>query len=294
MLSIRTNVSSMNAQKSLSQSSSMLESSMAKLSSGMRITRASDDAAGLGVSANLSAQVRSYNQAQRNAGDGMSVVQTAEGALNEVSSILTRLRELTMQSSSDGISNTERAFVQEESDALIDELDRIDATTEFNGTNIFGAATALTFQVGIRATAEDFITLDTSAMEVDAASLTNGTDTISDLLAGGTHALNVSATQSRTALSVIDGAINQVSGFRSELDDEKRHHRCRQGRQTHAEVFPAPCPEPLGDERPREQLEEKKQRIRIADTNHRRDGDAEKPSPTAQLKATARRHQAAG
>lgn len=217
MLSIRTNVSSLNAQKSLSQSSSMLESSMAKLSSGMRITRASDDAAGLGVSANLSAQVRSYNQAQRNAGDGMSVVQTAEGALNEVSSILTRLRELTMQSSSDGISTTERAFVQEESDALIDELDRIDATTEFNGTNIFGAATALTFQVGIRATAEDFITLDTSAMEVDAASLTNGTDTISDLLAGGTHALNVSATQSRTALSVIDGAINQVSGFRSEL-----------------------------------------------------------------------------
>lgn len=217
MLSIRTNVSSMNAQKSLSQSSSMLESSMAKLSSGMRITRASDDAAGLGVSANLSAQVRSYNQAQRNAGDGMSVVQTAEGALNEVSSILTRLRELTMQSSSDGISNTERAFVQEESDALIDELDRIDATTEFNGTNIFGAATALTFQVGIRATAEDFITLDTSAMEVDAASLTDGTDTISDLLAGGTHALNVSATQSRTALLVIDGAINQVSGFRSEL-----------------------------------------------------------------------------
>ena len=217
MLSIRTNVSSLNAQKSLSHSSSMLESSMAKLSIGMRITRASDDAAGLGVSANLSAQVRSYNQAQRNAGDGMSVVQTAEGALNEVSSILTRLRELTMQSSSDGISNTERAFVQEESDALIDELDRIDATTEFNGTNIFGAATALTFQVGIRATAEDFITLDTSAMEVDAASLTNGTDTISDLLAGGTHALNVSATQSRTALSVIDGAISQVSGFRSEL-----------------------------------------------------------------------------
>ncbi len=217
MLSIRTNMSSLNAQKSLSQSSSMLESSMAKLSSGMRITRASDDAAGLGVSANLGAQVRSYNQAQRNAGDGMSVVQTAEGALNEVSSILTRLRELTMQSSSDGISNTERAFVQEESDALIDELDRIDATTEFNGTTVFGAAAALTFQVGIRATAEDFITLDTSAMEVDAASLTNGVDTISDLLSAGTHALNVSATQSRTALTVIDGAINQVSSFRSEL-----------------------------------------------------------------------------
>ena len=78
------------------------------------------------------------------------------------------------------------------------------------------------------------------------------------------------------------------------LDDEKRQHRCRQGRQTHAEVFPAPCPEPLGDERPREQLEEKKQRIRIADTNHRRDGDAEHSAPTAQLQASTRRHQAAG
>jgi flagellin len=217
MLSIRTNVASLNAQKSLTSSTESLQGSMSKLSSGMRITRASDDAAGLGVSANLSAQVRSYNQATRNASDGLSVVQTAQAALNETGNILTRLRELTMQSASDGISNTERAYIQEEGDQLIEELDRIDATTEFNGTTLFGAAQSLTFQVGIRETADDFITLDTTAMDVDSASLGDGTNTVADLATGGAMALDTSATQSRTALAVIDGAIDSVSNFRSEL-----------------------------------------------------------------------------
>ena len=217
MLSIRTNVASLNAQKSLSGSTETLQSSMSKLSSGMRITRASDDAAGLGVSQNLTAQVRSYNQASRNASDGLSVVQTAESALNETGNILTRMRELTMQSASDGISNTERAYIQEETDALIEELDRIDATTEFNGTTLFGAGAALTFQVGIRETANDFITLDTTAMDVDSASIGDGTNTIADLATGGAVDLATSATQSRSALAVIDGAIDNVSNFRSEL-----------------------------------------------------------------------------
>jgi flagellin len=217
MLSIRTNMASLNAQKSLSQSTDSLQSSMSKLSSGMRITRASDDAAGLGVSQTLTAQIRSYNQASRNAADGLSVVQTAEAALNETGNILTRMRELAMQSASDGISNTERAYIQEETDALVSELDRIDATTEFNGTTIFGAAAALTFQVGIRETANDFITLDTTAMDVDSASIGDGTNTIADLAAGGAVDLATSATQSRSALAVIDGAIDSVSNFRSEL-----------------------------------------------------------------------------
>lgn len=217
MLSIRSNMASMNAQKSLSQSQDMLQGSMSKLSSGLRITRASDDAAGLGVSANLTAQVRSYSQAQRNASDGLSVVQTAEASLNETSNILTRLRELTMQSASDGISNTERGYIQEESDALISELDRIDATTEFNGQTVFGAAAAFTFQVGIRATNNDFITLDTTAMDVDSASLGDGVNTIADLGTGGALDLETSAAQSRSALGVIDAAISGVSDFRSQL-----------------------------------------------------------------------------
>ncbi len=217
MLSIRTNVASLSAQKSLAGSTESLQSSMSKLSSGMRITRASDDAAGLGVSQNLTAQVKSYNQAARNAADGLSVVQTAESALNETGNILTRMRELTMQSSSDGISNTERAYIQEETDALIGELNRIDNSTEFNGTKLFGAAAALTFQVGIRGTADDFLSIDTTAMAVDGASLGNGTDTISALASGGTMNLETSAAQSRSALEVIDGAIDNVSQYRSQL-----------------------------------------------------------------------------
>jgi flagellin len=207
MLTIRTNVASLNAQKSLMNSTDSLQSSMSKLSSGMRITRASDDAAGLGVSQNLTAQIKSYNQAARNASDGLSVVQTAEAALNETGNILTRMRELTMQSASDGISNTERAYIQEESDALSSELDRIDATTEFNGTTIFGAAAALTFQVGIRATADDFITLDTTAVDVDSTSI----------LGAATLSLSTDAATSRGELAAIDGAIDAVSGFRAEL-----------------------------------------------------------------------------
>lgn len=206
MLSIRTNVSSIAAQRSLSSSQMQLDSSLSKLSSGYRITKASDDAAGLGVSTNLTAQIRSYEQAGRNANDGLSVVQTAESALNETANILTRMRELAMQSASDGIGATERAYIQEETDALISELDRIDAVTEFNGTTVFGAAAALTFQVGIRGTADDFLTLDTTAMNVDSTSLAvNGVD------------LSVDATTSRTHLTAIDTALDSVSNFRSEL-----------------------------------------------------------------------------
>ncbi len=206
MLSIRTNVSSLSAQRNLMNNQNQLDGSLSKLSSGYRITRASDDAAGLGVSTNLTAQIRSYGQAVRNANDGLSVVQTAEASMNETSAILTRMRELAMQSASDGIGATERAYIQEENTALIAELDRIDSVTEFNGQTLFGAAAALTFQVGIRETANDFITLDTTAMNVDSTSLgVNGVD------------LSTDAATSRAALATIDTAIDSVSNFRSEL-----------------------------------------------------------------------------
>ena len=205
-MSIRTNTASLNATRNLMVSQSQLDRSLSKLSSGYRITRASDDAAGLGVSANLTAQYRSYNQAMRNANDGLSLVQTAEAALNETTNILTRMRELAMQSASDGIGTTERGYIQEEADALIEELDRLDATTEFNGTTIFGAANALSFQVGIRDSADDYIDIDTSAIEVDSTSL-----------AVNTVDLSVDAATSRGHLAAIDAAIEDVSGFRAEL-----------------------------------------------------------------------------
>lgn len=135
-LRIRTNVSSQNAQRRLGVSTRNLQNSMGKLASGMRINKAADDSAGLAVSENLRADVRSLNMAKRNTADGISLVQTAEGGLNETSNMLIRLRELAIQAASDTIGNTEREFVDKEFLQLKDEIDRIAMTTEFNGTRL--------------------------------------------------------------------------------------------------------------------------------------------------------------
>ncbi len=207
-LSIRTNYASLDAQRNLSNTQNALDSSISHLSSGMRITKAGDDAAGLGISVNLEAQVASYNQAARNANDGISVAQTAEGALNAVSNILSRLRELTMQASSDGVGTDGLSAISTEATALTAELDRIDSTTEFNNQLLFnaGGATALHFQVGIRA--NDVIDVDTSGMDVTAATL--GVDV------GGGLDLTDSGTASGS-LAAIDTAITTVSGYRATL-----------------------------------------------------------------------------
>lgn len=206
VMTIRTNVSALAGQRNLQRSQMDVDSAMAKLSSGLRITRASDDAAGLGVSTNLTSQVRSFEQATRNGNDALSVVQTAESSLNETGNLLMRLRELTMQSASDGVGTQERGYIQTEANEIIAELDRIDAVTEYNGTTIFGAANPLTFQIGIRDSANDFVTLDTTAMNVDSASLgVAGID------------LSTDATTSRGFLAAIDTAIDNISTSRSEL-----------------------------------------------------------------------------
>jgi flagellin len=204
-MSIRTNVASLNAQRNLFATESALDSSLAKLSSGFRITKAGDDAAGLGISSALTAQVRSYNQAARNAMDGISLIQTAEGALNEVTSILTRLRELAMQSASSGVGDTERGYIQNEVTALTSEIDRIGNSTEYNGTSLLdGSATTLTFQVGIRNTPAN-----------DQISVTTISATAADL---GVSGLSLSSQGSaQTALQTIDDAIEAVSSARATL-----------------------------------------------------------------------------
>jgi flagellin len=204
-MSIRTNVASLNAQRNLFSTESQLDSSLSKLSSGYRITKAGDDAAGLGISSNLGAQIRSYNQAARNAQDGISLIQTAEGALNETTGILTRLRELAMQSASSGVGDTERGYIQDEVTALVEEIDRIGNSTEYNGTKLLdGAATTLTFQVGIRNVAAN-----------DRISVTTVSATATAL---GVNALTLSAqTTAQSALSVIDAAIQTVSTARAKL-----------------------------------------------------------------------------
>lgn len=135
-LRINTNVASLNSARRLSQTTRDMRGTMEKLSSGERINRSADDAAGLAVSENLRSDIRSLNVAKRNANDGVSLVQTAEGGLMEISSMLTRLRELTVQGASDTIGNEEREFLDKEFINLKDEIDRITNSTEFNGTRL--------------------------------------------------------------------------------------------------------------------------------------------------------------
>lgn len=142
-LRIRTNIASLNAQRRVGMSTDALGSSANKLASGERINKAADDAAGLAISENLRADVRSLNQARRNANDGVSLVQTAEGGLMETTNMLTRLRELAVQSASDTVGNTERGFLNQEYQALTNEIDRIANSTEFNGTRLLVGATEM-------------------------------------------------------------------------------------------------------------------------------------------------------
>jgi flagellin len=203
-MSIRTNVSALDAQKNLMGTENDLNSSLAKLSSGFRITKASDDAAGLAISVNLGAQIRSYNQSVRNANDAINVVQTADSSLNETQNILTRLRELASQSASSGVSNTERGYIQNEVDGLISEVDRIANATEYNGVALLNTSAALTFQVGIRnVAANDQIVVSTQS--ATAATL-------------GVNALSLSTlTGAEAALGAIDTALQSVSSTRATL-----------------------------------------------------------------------------
>jgi flagellin len=207
--SILTNVPSLNAQNNLKRTQLDQARSMGRLSSGLRINRAGDDAAGLAISENLKAQIRSLGQAERNANDGISLLQTAEGSMNEVSGILTRMRELAMQSSTDTVGDSERAFVQQEFSALMEEIDRIANVTEFNGTQLLdGSATGLDFQVGIRDTANDRITVAIADMR--SAALGTG---------GGGAAIGTAGVDSRAnaqaSLDIIDAAIQDVSAGRA-------------------------------------------------------------------------------
>jgi flagellin len=132
-LRINTNTQSIGAQRALSQTKRKLENNLRKLSSGERITRAADDAAGLAISENLKSQIRSLRQARRNADDGISLIQTAEGGLSEISNIIIRLRELAIQAASDTVGDTERGFSDIEFQQLKSEIQRISQSVEFNG-----------------------------------------------------------------------------------------------------------------------------------------------------------------
>jgi len=204
-LRVNSNIASLNAQRSLSRTTERLQANYRRLSTGLRISTASDDAAGLAISERFRAQIRSTNQAIRNAQDGISLTQTGEGALNEVSSILIRMRELSMQSANGTVSSADKETLNQEFTDLIDEIDRIAQSTTFNGVNLLdGTGSTLVFQVGTgTSTGIDTIQLSTS----DTLASTLGLATL-DIGSGG------SATY---AIAQLDEAINSVSRVRGQF-----------------------------------------------------------------------------
>jgi len=207
ILSLQTNVASLNAQNNLAKTERGLSTSMARLSSGLRINQASDDAAGLAISEKLRATVRGLAQAQRNANDGISLLQTAEGALNEVSDMLIRMRELSVESANGTLGSQERSALNDEFTQLRQEINRIADVTEFAGTKLLNGAqsTGITFQVGTGTTTNDKITV--SLLAAHASSLSTHLSSITI----------TSASRAALAMSYIDNAISTLSRRRGTI-----------------------------------------------------------------------------
>lgn len=201
-LRVNTNITSLTAQRNLGSVSGRLQGNFARLSSGLRIATAADDAAGLGISERMRSQIRSYGAAARNAQDGISLVQTAEGALNEASNILGRMRELAVQAANGTLSAADRTTINDEVTALTDELDRIAGSTEFNGVSLLDGSTAsASIQVGINASETIDVTLQ---------------DTTTTTLGVGTVAVDTAA-NANTAIGLIDTAIDTVNSARGAM-----------------------------------------------------------------------------
>lgn len=207
-LAINTNVASIGAQRSLAVSNRNLGSSIEKLSSGLKINSASDDAAGIAVAEGLRAQVRGFQQASENANDAMALISTAEGSYNATSDTLIRMRELAVQASSDSLTDTERAYINTEFTQLITEITRVSDVAEYNGIQLLDGTAGdgsgnMVFQVGTRNSANDQITIqlkDQDATELGVNALT--TDNLAN---------------SQAAIDTIDTAIGQLATDRATL-----------------------------------------------------------------------------
>jgi flagellin len=207
-MSVNTNLFSLNAQRELSTSQSSLATSMQRLSSGLRINSAADDAAGLAISQRMASQVNGMNVAIRNANDGISLAQTADGALASVGDSLQRMRELAVQAQNSTNSGSDKDSLNQEFQQLGAEIGRVLGGTSFNGAAILGgSAGTLTFQVGANTTANDTITVTTTNMVTDASITAVTGAKIDSTVASGT-ALN-------TVINNIDSAINDVNSQRA-------------------------------------------------------------------------------
>lgn len=236
-ISIHSNASSLEAQRNVTRSRAALAANIAKLSTGTRITSAADDAAGLAISESLKSQIRSYTVAERNAADGISRAQTAEGALGEVHNILGRMRELALETANGHLSSADRGFMSNEFAGLQNEIVRIQASTKFNGAALISseAQEVVTFQVGLHNSATDKIVarfngLDLSGITDPAnASITGPTpDNAAASLAAIDQAIStVSATRSSfgAAINALDAAVATIQTMHLNLSAANEHIR---------------------------------------------------------------------
>ncbi|HXH74106.1 MAG TPA: flagellin [Bacteriovoracaceae bacterium] len=204
---VNTNIAAIQSQTALKKAGREIDESSTKMSSGEKITKAADDAAGLAISEKIKSEVRSSRQANRNANDGVSLIQVAEGGLNESSSILTRMRELAIQAATDTMDDVNRANSNGEYQAMKAELERIAQVTEFNGRKLLnGSSEKLTFQVGTGDnSSDDHVGVDPGQINATTQSL------------GVTGASINSKESARMGLGKLDSAINKISGYRSIL-----------------------------------------------------------------------------
>lgn len=208
---INTNVKALVAQNAMTVNNRSLSKAMEQLSTGRRINSASDDAAGLTIADRMTSQIRGLNQAIRNANDGISMLQTAESATQEVTNMLQRMRELAVQAANDTYSSADRSSIQLENDALADEITRISENTQWNAMNLFnsaasaaiGSALVVTLQVGMNGTSGD--TIDVTFESISASGL-------------GVSGLDLSTSSgAQSAITVLDDAIEQVDTFRANM-----------------------------------------------------------------------------
>ncbi len=204
-ISVLTNVTSMLAQTNLGKASGQMADSMARLSSGLRVRSAADDAAGLAISEDFKAKIRGLDQAQRNANDGVSLAQTADGALKEIGGMLNRMRELAVQSSTGTVNTTQRGYIHDEFVQLRSEIDRLATTTEYNGIALISGASAggITFQVGSGNSSNDQLTL--SLLSASSTALSISGDSVSTSAAA------------LSAISALDAAIGSISSRRGTI-----------------------------------------------------------------------------
>lgn len=208
-LGINTNIASLTAQNQLSKSQNMSNQAMERLASGLRINSAKDDAAGLAISTRFDTQIRGLNQAVRNAGDGISMVQTAEGGMDQTVENLQRIRELAVQAANGSLGENDRALLQKEVDQRISEISRIATETQFNGISVLNGTSAANTAIQVGANSGQTITIQIGT-SMGAGGLGNGTTQVSGVKV-------TSAASADSALSVIDGALSTVNTIRADL-----------------------------------------------------------------------------